>query len=426
MGNEIRRQRFIPFRRRDTIDMCLADGALGESDAKEFRELCEILAALLHFEHHARLEALKDAYAPFDPDADTRTIRTLGADDRREARRRFASELRELLEAANFDELTEAEVNAAFERESLMPIRLHVDFDDFEEVAFFHRGETRRSEVTKSFFGLREKEVEFSNLERVVVYVQFKEREHFEEAGRTDLNFEPGSTILKLFQNVPRADLEMLFPNVGVRMRPIDKLMIGLPAVVSGIVVVATKLIASLGLLLLLLASGLQLRDEPVEIDQAQLIAVGAGLGSFGGYLVKQFTKFKNRKIRFMKALADNLYFKNLDNDAGVFHNLIDSAEEEEAKETLLGYWCLLTADRDMTEGEIDAHLEGWFASRWSCELDFDVADSVAKLVRLRLVEPRDGRYRAVPLPEAKRRLDETWDGAFLWNEGATAHTEAS
>jgi Protein of unknown function (DUF3754) len=43
---------------------------------------------------------------------------------------------------------------------------------------------------------------------------------------------------------------------------------------------------------------------------------------ALGGYLVRQFTKFKNRKIQFMKALSENLYFRNLDNDAGVFHHL--------------------------------------------------------------------------------------------------------
>ena len=37
-----------------------------------------------------------------------------------------------------------------------------------------------------------------------------------------------------------------------------------------------------------------------------------------------------------MKALSDNLYFKNLDNNAGVFHHLIDAAEEEEVKEAIV------------------------------------------------------------------------------------------
>ncbi|MGI8983170.1 MAG: TMEM143 family protein [Acidimicrobiales bacterium] len=398
------------------LEFCLGDGRLAASQAAGFRELCDILVALLHFEYHARLEALKDAYSPFDPDADVRVRRTLTPDEREDSRARFVAELRELLRSANFEELSEDEVEAAFERESLIDIRLDVDFDDFEKHAFFRRGEEARSVVRKSLWGLRTRRLDIVNLNRVVVYVVFKERAHFDAAGRTQLNFEPGSTILKLFQNVPRGDLEMLFPNVEVRMRTVDKLLIGLPAIVSGAVVVGTKLIASLGVLLLLLGFRLGLRDERVAIDQAQLLALGAGLGSFGGYLWKQVSKFKNRKIRFMKALADNLYFKNLDNDAGVFYNLLGAAEEEEAKEAMLGYFFLLTADRPLSDGDLDRMLEEWFASRWDCELDFDVADSLAKLNRLQLVERQGDGYVAVPLEEAKRRLDVVWDNAFRWN----------
>ena len=47
-----------------------------------------------------------------------------------------------------------------------------------------------------------------------------------------------------------------------------------------------------------------------------------------------------------MKALADSLYFKNLDNNAGVFHHLVDAAEEEEFKEAVLAYYFLLTAEK--------------------------------------------------------------------------------
>ena len=54
-----------------------------------------------------------------------------------------------------------------------------------------------------------------------------------------------------------------------------------------------------------------------------------------GGSIFKEWNKFKNRKLRLMKALADNLYFKNLDNNSDVLHHLIDSAEKE-CKEAIL------------------------------------------------------------------------------------------
>ena len=94
----------------------------------------------------------------------------------------------------------------------------------------------------------------------------------------------------------------------------------------------------------MLLGFWLGVRREPVELNQAQLVALGAALAAFGGFLVRQFTKFKNRKIQFMKALSENLYFRNLDNDAGVFHHLLDAAEEEEVKEAVLAYHFLRSA----------------------------------------------------------------------------------
>ena len=83
----------------------------------------------------------------------------------------------------------------------------------------------------------------------MLVYATFKDADHFADADLDKLPFRPGSTIIKLFQNVPRDDLEMVFPNVQVRMRRIDKLLIGVPALISGIVVIVTKLFASLGCL---------------------------------------------------------------------------------------------------------------------------------------------------------------------------------
>jgi len=415
MGAPSTRQRFLPFRRRDVVEMCVVDGRLDGADAGDFRDLCRILGAVLHFEFHERLEALKDAYAPFDPDADTRQVRVLDETERADCQRRLLVELRSLLDAANFEEVTERDLGRAFEAESLLEVRLHVDFDDFEDVAFFRRGETVRTATISRLWGLWKREIRFHNYDRVVVYVRFRDAEHFAERRREELSFEPGSTILKLFQNIPRPDLEMLFPNSEVRMRPVDKAMIGVPAVVSGIVVIATKLLASLGLLLVLVGAWLGLSARHVELDQAELIALGVGIGSVSGYLVRQVSKFKNRKIRFMKTLADNLYFKNLDNDAGVFHNLLDSAEEEEHKEAVLAYWFMLT-EGPATAAELDRAVEAWFAERWACEIDFEVDDALGKLHRLGLADTDGDRWRAVELDQATRHLDEVWDGYFTWN----------
>lgn len=294
-------------------------------------------------------------------------------------------------------------------------IRLEVDFEDFEEVIFYRRGESKKRETLVKFFGLKKKPIEFTNYERVAIYIKFKEAAYFEARNRERLNFSPGSTMIKLFQNVPKADLEMLFPNSEVRMKTIDKLIIGIPAAASGIAVVATKLGASILLIGSIIAFWLGIREKEVMIEQRHLVALAVGLATLGGFMFRQVNKFKNRKIRFMKALAESLYFKNLDNNVGVFHHLIDAAEEEEFKEAVLAYYFLLTEDRDLTRAQLDAAVESWFKTKHNCRINFEIADALRKLERLDLVS-RDGDIiRCKSLNDAKRQLDMIWDNYFTY-----------
>jgi len=424
MADTRARDRFIPFRKTDIITMCCDDSRMQAGDSEAFRELCRILEALFHFEFHRRLEALKNCYAPFNPDADTRLVDGYTSKEKKRLQQELVSEMTAVLDSANFEKITSEDLSQALAEESLFKIRLEVDFDDFEDVIFFRRGESVKQETLVSFWGLRKKSFSFTNYDRVAIYLKFKEHQYFEAQGRKKLNFIPGSTIVKLFHNVPKADLEMLFPNSRVRMKTIDKLIIGVPAVVSGVVVVVTKLGASLILIAAVAAFWLGFSREQVQLDQKHLIALGAGLATLGGFLFRQINKFKNRKIKFLKALADSLYFKNLDNNTGVFYHLIDAAEEEEIKEAVLAYFFLLTEKQPLAKKELDERIEKWFESRWNTRVDFEIDDALAKLARLGLVDTRDGeRLQCQPLKEAKRRLDDIWDNYFRFNQPDSAST---
>ncbi len=410
------RNRFIPFRKADIITMCSDDARMPAEDVASFRDFCRILEALFHFEFHRRLESLKNCYAPFNPDADTRTLAGYSDEEKARLQKKLVAEMTSVLNAANFEKITAADLEQALAEESLFKIRLEVDFDDFEDVIFFRRGESLKQETLVQFFGLLKKSFDFTNYDRVAIYFKFKDREYFEDRGRKKLNFLPGSTLIKLFQNVPKADLEMLFPNSKVRMKTIDKLIIGVPAAVSGVVVVVTKLGATLLLIGALVTFWLGLSHEEVHLNQKHLIALGAGLATLGGFLFRQIGKFKNRKIKFMKALAESLYFKNLDNNAGVFHNLIDAAEEEEVKEAVLAYFFLHAEKQPMRKDELDRLIEAWFETEWNCRIDFEIDDAMKKLERLELVTRDGDRLQCLPLDAAKRRLDHIWDNYFMYN----------
>jgi len=73
-----------------------------------------------------------------------------------------------------------------------------------------------------------------------------------------------------------------------VRMKPIDMLLIGVPAAVGGVVVLVTKLLGTLLLLGSLFAFWLGLRDDEVVLDQTALIALAVGTGTLAVFVWKQ------------------------------------------------------------------------------------------------------------------------------------------
>ena len=399
--------RFIPFRQTDLVHMCLmhqAEVSLTDAQQALFREISVLLKQVFHSENLPRLTAMSDSYAPINPDRDTRQPGLMQA-----SVEPFVQQLERLLNQANYERIPDSELNRALSASSMFRIRLHVDFSEFSDVLLFCRGQHYRTETLKQFFGLRRQTVQFVNYERVVVYLRYRQADRPAGENGADDAVRPGDTVLKLFKNVPRSDLEMLFPNTTVRMRLIDKLMIGVPAVISGGIVISTKLGTAVVLLASLIGFWLGLHQQPVELNQATLLALLAGLGAFGAYVWKQLNNYKNRRLRFLQSLTRNLYFKNLDNNAGVFYRLFNDAREEETKEASVAYYFLLTSTTALSADSLDEKVQHWFREQWQCEVDFDIQDALDKLRRLGLVTEEGRRYSALAPALARQQLMNTW-----------------
>ena len=398
--------RFIPFRKTDVIEMCLADGGLAQPQRQQFREVTSQVEKLFHITFQSRHESLKQSFSSINPDSDTLKINlpsTLHNEDPP-----FIKQLEALLEKANYEKINEDTIKQALNHDSLLKVRLDVNFKDFSEVLLFARGENEKQESIVSLWGFRKTKIRFINYERVIIFIRFNEQ--IERKRQQAFDLQPGGVILKLFKNVPKADLEMLFPNTEVKMRFIDKVLIGVPAVISGGIVLTTKLGGSLLILASLFGFWLGLKSEPIELDKAALIVLLAGLGAVGSYLWKQFSNFKNRKLQFVQTLTKHLYFKNLDNNAGVFHRLINDAEEEECKEAFLAYYFLLLSPTPMSRRHLDDAIESWFSEKWGCHINFEIADALEKLLNLGLVTIQDDQLlSAVNLTKAQQTLEEQW-----------------
>lgn len=392
----------IPVSSEDILSKFMSQ--LKGSETEDARKFFKLLKNQIHLEFHQTMEELDLSYEPFNPNSIHK-----GKNQEPDSSI-FADHLKFALEKANYKELGQAELDEAFEEASLFKIRLHVDFTDYKQTVIFSRGESVRKENVYLFGRFFKREIEFINYNSVVIFLHFNDE--MIDASLKE-SCKPGSVVLKMFQNVPKADLEMLFPNTKIRMRLKDKLMIGIPAVVSGIIIAATKLGASFILLGALMGAWLGFSDEPVTLNKTSLLALLAGFGTLGGYLWKQFSGFNNRKLKFIQKLTENLYFKNLDNNEGVYYRLINEAEKEECKEVLLAYFDLLKSEKPKNSKDLDVALELWLEKTWGCNVDFDVEDAIQKLETLNLINRAGSAYTAVNLPDAIKTLDERWDNYF-------------
>jgi hypothetical protein len=383
-------RRFIPYRRVDLANMLLARDVLTPQQRAHFMRTNKTVQAHFQNEFYQLRQTLKNAYAPHDPDADTRFI---GSTEDDPYAVDFSNALVTVLERANYDKVSDKDLQRAMRASSLFQVKLDVDLRDFEEVQLYTRGASRRTEVLREFFGLWKRRVQFTNFERVVLFLRFKPNL---DEDAVLIQCPPGSTMIKLFQNVPEADIEMLFPNIRIGMRLIDKLLIGIPAIASGAAVFTTRMGATLLLLGSALGFWIGLSAEPVELNKAALIAALASIGALIGYGWKQFSNFRNRKLKYSQALTENLYFRLLDNNAGVFFRVLDDAEESECKEAMVALYFLLASNEPMTAAELDAKIEQWFKDSWNCILDFEVDDALRKLHTLELARCEGGRWTAV------------------------------
>ena len=435
MANFSDREAFIPYRRADLIRICIEDGKLSSDDSKQFSHFCEILNAYYHFRFQRRLEDLKNNFAPIDPDADTETLHAPDPTKQATMEEHLVNDFVAVLESANYEKLSEEALQEAFQEESLIPLNTHVDFEDYEpgRVIFYHRGAREETVKTKRFFKTVERR--FDAFERVVLMIKFKAKPHFDAKKMVTerLHFTPGKMYVYLYKKIPKFDLDILFPNVNVSMNWKDMMKFGVPAV-GALVPIAVKTLPNLILLAGIVvfftmgpaaAAKWGTSEESMNNLFPILTAILSAGAMLGGYAFKQYMNYKNKRLKFLKNVTDTLFFKNLDCNAGVFHRLVDEAEEEETKEIILVYYFLLTHD-GLTKEEIDDLIEKWIEEKFHHRLDFNVDKAFGNLRLLQanngsgnrsiLRVSTDGRCHVLGIQEAKSLIDYLWDNIFSYN----------
>ncbi len=404
-----RRDRFIPVRKTDLVAALLAHGALAsESERSAFGRLCRLLALIYHNQFFGRLEQLREDYYYFSPECDPH------ARFDRAAQERAYADLVETLETvardAEFIEVPRAEIEHAHREHPVLRVEVVTPTEDFREVRFFVRGRHTETFTVVEWLGLRRRAVEAEVCEDVVLFAAVRpdrggeeERKHW---ARSTLR--PGSVLLKHFRNVPTPDLNTLFPNVRVVMSLRDKLAIALPALVFA-VPLGLKLITTLSMVFLVLGVYLGVRGT-IDSDRLTIaLAVLSGIVALGGFVTQQWLRYQSQMLKHQKALADTVYFRNINNNVGIFDYLVGTAEEQLTKDALLGYYFLHIADAPLAKAALEAKVKAWLKEAFGLSTRFDVEEALTTLDRLGVLI-RDRELLSVPpIERALARLDQVW-----------------
>jgi hypothetical protein len=395
------REHFIPIRKQELVELLCADKGLKPPERELFRQFCRLVTATFHFEYNQRLEELKQAYAPFDPDRDTQPLVPLRAEERQHRLNDLFRDFAWLLERANFKHLSPQDLEPALKRASEWGINVDVDFGAFERIAIFARGDTQQKRVRRRLWNLYRKEETLVDVyQRLVLILKLRKHKRLP----TDVDTE--SVYLKVFKDIPKLDVKMLLPGAKVRMTYMDQGKIGLP-LLSGVGLAVWNLTDDvLRTLLAMFASG----TAPTTLLWG--IASGAA-----GYSYKSYYGYQQTKQRYNLTLTQSLYYQNLDSNSGVLFRLLDEAEEQEAREAILAYYFLWrhAGEQGWTAEALDDYVELYLEGAANLKVDFEIGDAMAKLERMRVVTKHGDRYRAVPINKALEMLDWTWDNYFKY-----------
>lgn len=405
---------FIPISR-----FALLDALKSQTDEKfadDYPTFLTHLSAWRHLQYRKKLHHFKELYLPFSPDRDTLSILQYDAKTRAEMQQTLIQELSQVLEHANFSAITEEDLSEIFSTQSEYGLELKVDLSEFENVLLYARGsqiKTQERRTLKSLF-LKKERYDVPIFQRLFLLLKLKPEatrlqelmaEHNINEKKAQKRLKKARDMLpeqissdhiylKIFKEIPQVDLEMLFPNTQVKLKPFDKLKLGVTAgggTAGSIFGTITKLATA---------------ANPMTI-------AGLFIG-LAAVIFRQVTKFFTQRTKYMMVLAQNLYFHNLANNRGVLTLMADRAEEEAIKENILLYHFLAHSESPLTREQVKQNIEAYMSENFQVKIDFDLEHSLKTLMSDGLVsEDTDGDLQALSPVEAISHIESLWINAL-------------
>lgn len=190
------------------------------------------------------------------------------------------------------------------------------------------------------------------------------------------------NVVIKMFDNIPTADLEIVFPEKTVNIRTSSWLIISITSVIA------------------LCSAAITLWQTDIEAT-----VVLSTLTVILGKAFQSYTSMQREKATMMSRMSKMLYEKTRDSQEGALLSLLDDM----ADQTLKGYWVvytilLLNSGKPMTLEQLDSACVKFFKKEFGLDIDFCIEEKLPRLLSLGFVvedEDNPDQFVALPLEEA-------------------------
>jgi len=367
--------RFIPVRAGDLAEGVLRDAEFFGANPEQRRGVFDALNEIVTREATTFEASLADQYAWFNPDRDTVAQGEAGQLGSARAGDEMVRRLEHLLAKANFERLDAGQVQAAIRAANSQGLKVRVDPDKLVDFQLWVRGRDREPRRFRSVRApIRGRWRQMTLYRRMVLVARLREE---------------GQIVVKMFREIPLADVEALLPHASVRMSWLDRVQafggaggaLGSTALKLGKVAAAVAYWSTLMYVLM------------------------------GGMVVLAFRAFFG--YRRAKAKRDyqrtrHLYFRFMAGNAAAIHSLVAMVMQEEHKEAVLAYAACdaarLGGEPVRARDDVRAHVERYLRERYGVEIDFDVTDAIETMDRLGILD--ENGFPGVKAPvEAERHL---------------------
>ncbi len=391
---------FIPLDVHTLVEYLLSRGELASEQGEFFCQFSDKVNNILQQRRAAYHTRFSDAYAPLDPDTDCRNPFALRCEeeprvpsdpnesDRKAQRDRLRehpspetnvadviSLCEEILQEAGYNRLSQAEVEQSAGVASQWGVPLHVDFELFEQLIVFARGDIIGTRLRRRLRKLyRQEPVAVPIYQRMVVVFQLRDDDKSGE------NLAASALHLRMFKNIPKQDVDMLLPGTRVRISGVDRVKIIVPSL-GGFLISLQKMAHITRFVLLFAAFALHWT--------AVLIVL------LSGYVVKSVMSYFQTKNRYQLNLTRNLYFQKLDTNAGVAYRVVQEAHRQVSVEMIVAFYAILTNKEPISTRRLRRRCERMLREAVDVEVDFRVERTLERLAEMGAVKQQGQRWVA-------------------------------